>query len=359
MQRAFRRAPAAALASALASSVTAGCAHAPPPPAAAQPQVHVLGEAGLVPPRRVEASCPPAPPSPHEAEAKHLSGVARLTFIVRADGTVDSIQPDPAAATLFAEAAKAWLSSCRFEAGTLAGDAVDVLIQKVVGFRNLPRPPPALGEEPPPLEPLDVPVGVAPPYPIGCAPTAAPWGGQYPAEIEFIVHRDGRVGEVSVRPGPVEIPPADLELLRAWLDTCPFVPASYQDKPVPVRAKIVNRFPRDYPWDVAVKAMRNRGANAPLLSPDLTPPAPVDCKKPTMPELARQAGLAGLVVVEYVIESNGRVTRVALLNPGTPWILFQAVDDWLIGCRFTPAKTLDGRAVPVRVIQPFNFKFVS
>jgi Gram-negative bacterial TonB protein C-terminal len=351
-----------AIAVSLSGCLVAGCAHTPPPPSPAQPQPHSLGETGLIPPRLIEGSCALAPPDPKEAEAKHLSGVFWLDFVVRADGTADSIEPADAPA-IFAESGKAWLSSCRFEPGTLAGKPVDVRSHKVIAFRNPPPLPLLMGDEPPPFDPLDVPASVTPPEPVACAPLHAPWDGQYPAEIDFTVHRDGRVSDVSVHEGPVEIPPRTKELLLAWLDTCPFTPARYEDKPVSVRTRIVNRFPRDYPWGEAVQAFRERTAKiaAPSLSADLTPPLPLDCKPghPPYPEAARQRGVTGMVLAGYVVEPEGNVTHVSLYNPGVPWILFRTVREWLVACKFTPARDSDGRAVRARTIQPFTFKITD
>jgi TonB family protein len=329
----------------------------------AQPQAHFLDETGLIPPRLIEGSCALAPPYPKEAEPTHLSGVFSLDFVVRADGAVDSFGPGWDVPAIFAESGKAWLSSCRFEPATLAGKPVDVHSHKVIAFRNPPPLPPLMGDEPPPLGPLDVPASVTLPQPVACAPLRAPWGGQYPAEIDFTVHRDGRVSDVSVPEGPVEIPPTTKEFLLAWLDTCPFTPARYGDKPISVRTRIVNRFPPDYPWGEAVLAFGERTAKttALVLSADLTRPAPLDCKPshPEYPEDVRRRGVTGMVLAGYVVEPEGNVTHVSLYNPGTPWVLFRTVREWLLDCKFTPARDSDGRAVRARILQPFTFKIAD
>ena len=43
------------------------------------------------------------------------------------------------------------------------------------------------------------------------------------------------------------------------------------------------------------------------------------------------------------------------LAMAAPPILFEAVKKWLEGCAFTPSMS-GNRPVPVKIVQPFNFK---
>jgi TonB family protein len=61
-----------------------------------------------------------------------------------------------------------------------------------------------------------------------------------------------------------------------------------------------------------------------------------------------------MVLVSYIVNEDGRVTRVHLRNADAPPVLFAAVRDWLMSCRFDPA-TRDGRPIAIKIIQPFNF----
>ena len=95
-----------------------------------------------------------------------------------------------------------------------------------------------------------------------------------------------------------------------------------------------------------------------LLGSGMSRPQPsADCRpaKPVPPEQARQMGITGLVLVEYVVHSDGHVGEVVLKNPTAPPILFEAVKSWLLGCPFTPS--LSGtKPIAVKIIQPFTFK---
>lgn len=78
--------------------------------------------------------------------------------------------------------------------------------------------------------------------------------------------------------------------------------------------------------------------------------------KPMMPEQARTMGISGMVLVEFVVHSDGHAGEIVLKNKTAPPILFQAVKSWLEGCTYTPSiLTATGRPVPVKMIVPFQF----
>lgn len=80
------------------------------------------------------------------------------------------------------------------------------------------------------------------------------------------------------------------------------------------------------------------------------------CAPISMPEAARQAGIQGLVLVDFVIEPDGEVFEVGLKNRTAPPILFEAVAAWLRGCPFEPTVLKEtGRPARVRMVMPFNF----
>jgi TonB family protein len=99
-----------------------------------------------------------------------------------------------------------------------------------------------------------------------------------------------------------------------------------------------------------------------LLGAGMSRPSPVgDCApggqrpKPPTPEQARQMGVTGTVLVEYVVHTDGTVGNVLLKNPTAPPILFESVRQWLATCHYTPSMA-GGRPIPVKIIQPFIFR---
>lgn len=85
---------------------------------------------------------------------------------------------------------------------------------------------------------------------------------------------------------------------------------------------------------------------------DIQPPVKLRHVAPVYPELARRAGVQGLVVLECVIDPSGRVDRVKVLR-GHPLLdaaAVEAVRQW----RYTPTR-LNG--VPVAVLLTVTVQF--
>lgn len=83
--------------------------------------------------------------------------------------------------------------------------------------------------------------------------------------------------------------------------------------------------------------------------PHCNPPAP------SAPYSARQMGLDGRVVAEYVIHADGRADSLRVLNNDAPPMFAQAVREWLEQCSFEPAQ-LNGAPYSVRMTQVFRFE---
>jgi protein TonB len=81
------------------------------------------------------------------------------------------------------------------------------------------------------------------------------------------------------------------------------------------------------------------------------------CAPPRMPEAARRMGITGAVVARYVVEPDGTVSSVEIVNPSAPATLIDAVRAWLSACRFEPA-SIGGQTARVRMTQPFLFKLL-
>lgn len=77
--------------------------------------------------------------------------------------------------------------------------------------------------------------------------------------------------------------------------------------------------------------------------------------KPFAPEQAVVMQLTGTVLVEYTVYADGRVGEISLSKSSAHPALEEAVKSWLDGCAFSPALAR-GRAISLRVIQPYVFK---
>jgi protein TonB len=76
---------------------------------------------------------------------------------------------------------------------------------------------------------------------------------------------------------------------------------------------------------------------------------------PTMPEQARIMGITGAVVMRYVVETDGSVSRIQVRNSDAPPVLVEAVRTWLERCRFKPG-IARGQDARIQIDQPFVFK---
>ena len=76
--------------------------------------------------------------------------------------------------------------------------------------------------------------------------------------------------------------------------------------------------------------------------------------EPTYPEVARKARIAGIVIVECIIDKSGNVTNVQVLKP-LPFGLDQAAVDAVKRWKFKPG-TLNGQPVDVIFNLTVNFK---
>ncbi|MCK4303654.1 MAG: energy transducer TonB [Candidatus Eisenbacteria sp.] len=85
-----------------------------------------------------------------------------------------------------------------------------------------------------------------------------------------------------------------------------------------------------------------------------SPPEAVHLQPPEYPDLAKQAQAEGMVMVEVVIDENGRVIHASIYDSDTTEILELAALAAAKKCLFKPAMQRD-TPVKCRVCIPFNF----
>lgn len=84
-------------------------------------------------------------------------------------------------------------------------------------------------------------------------------------------------------------------------------------------------------------------------------PQPVKLVKPEYPEMARRAGVEGLVILHLLIDVDGSVIRVKVAKPSGEAGFEEAAVEAAWKCKFTPGKQ-NGRPVRVWVSLPFRFE---
>jgi hypothetical protein len=159
------------------------------------------------------------------------------------------------------------------------------------------------------------------------------WSGEIRAEYD--VDETGALHALRLDDFGDGAPEPVLRAIADWLAHCKFRPAQ--------RTEHVSQY-----FDVSTHEPA-------IVGTDMTRPVPVDCPgpRPQTPEAARELHMKGFVLVSYIVHKDGRVTHVQLRNDA-PQVLFVAVRDWLMSCRFTPSMHA-GKPIRVKIIQPFNF----
>lgn len=163
--------------------------------------------------------------------------------------------------------------------------------------------------------------------------------------LVFVESTDGRAESGPGVGAPVpDVPPIDLGSL-------PLPGDALQSK-----ALIRPLFPTDW----APRRGAGAGEGMPLEGPGLasvgtTGPEILSGPLPVYPELLRQAGLEGRVMLEARLDSTGRVQRASIsVVSATHQAFVEPARQALLATLFRPAR-INGRAVPILVRVPFAF----
>ncbi len=153
--------------------------------------------------------------------------------------------------------------------------------------------------------------------------------------------------EVVDIPDAIDIPPPPKELPK------PQVPVeAAPDEEVDEDIDIAPTLPEDF--DYVPPSMSGAGAGGNEFVAFDTKPEITHFEKPVYSEFAREAGLEGLVVVDVLVGTDGRVKAARVSRPVHP-VLDNAALAAAQKCRFTPGKQ---RNIPVEVwvSLPYNFR---
>ena len=192
---------------------------------------------------------------------------------------------------------------------------------------------------------------------------AAVYGTPQPIVAPAVTRRDTmlielpttRSGEVTDRAGSVPTAPR--------LPTAPLLPVLPLDQPTPTVSLTVAADPGALAA-LREAAVRDMGTLGPA-SEETTPlpvsaldelPALLNDLRPRYPEQLRAATVNGEVVVEYVIDRNGRVLANSIRTIRSDQPAFtHSVREALLTARFRPGRR-GGRSVPVLVRQRIRFE---
>lgn len=159
-------------------------------------------------------------------------------------------------------------------------------------------------------------------------------GSAVPPEVLWVLVAVDPQGNGAIVSGP----PAELApLLEAGLRQWRFAPARHAGVPVAaqVRVPVILLGPEEAPREASVS------------------PRPISKQPPVYPPAMFWSGLRGDVLVEFVVDQEGRVQNAVVvrsLNPGFNDAALEAIKHW----RFEPGR-IDGRPVNTRMQQPISF----
>jgi len=85
-------------------------------------------------------------------------------------------------------------------------------------------------------------------------------------------------------------------------------------------------------------------------------PQPLNNPVPKYPEIARKAGLEGVVIVKMLVDADGGIASTQILKSSGNALFDEAALSAARQSRFTPAKQRD-KCVRVWVSRPFTFRF--
>jgi protein TonB len=113
-----------------------------------------------------------------------------------------------------------------------------------------------------------------------------------------------------------------------------------------------------YPRDPFPPPPAPKSGSAPPFAVFDKEPVPTHFETPAYPELAREAGIEGIVHVKVVIDVEGRVVDAAVFFSDVTPSMERAALDAAYRCRFEPARQ-GNLAVQVSIIIPFEFRLTD
>jgi protein TonB len=165
-----------------------------------------------------------------------------------------------------------------------------------------------------------------------------------PIEIQPYRLREKKMQAIDI-PDEIVIPPPPKEIERPALPT---------ELEVSEDVSMEETIPEtDFNPFAPPEIQENTGGGEAFYAFD-TPPTPIKTVAPEYPDLARQAGAEGTVMIEVTINEAGRVIAARVIKSNTISSLEEAAKKAAMGWLFSPAKQRD---VPVKakIAIPFEF----
>lgn len=170
--------------------------------------------------------------------------------------------------------------------------------------------------------------------------------------LELIVDEEGRVAEVDVLRGqPMGLTEAAVDAVRQWR----YEPVLVDGEAVPVTLVATINFRLETGGPQPATEWQGRPVHR--TSPGTEPPTILSQTPPAYPEEARRAGVEGVVVLECIVDEEGRVVSAQVLR-GQPLGLSEAAVEAVLQWRYEPVLK-DGQPVVAAVVVTVNFRLAE
>lgn len=171
---------------------------------------------------------------------------------------------------------------------------------------------------------------------------------------EVMIDGQGNVADAKILRSVAGLDQAALDAVRQWR----YAPTTLNGRPVPVMATVSVNFSLA---DQSAPALAQDPAQWPLLidgkmplriGGNIPPPERTKYVTPAYPQDAKDAGVSGIVIMEIVVDGDGKVAGSHLLR-SVP-LLDQAAVDAVMAWEYAPV-LLNGNPVPVLMTVTVNF----
>lgn len=209
-----------------------------------------------------------------------------------------------------------------------------------------PAPEPEPAPPPPEPTPPEVDVPAPPPEPIP-APPSPPMPEPPPPDVPVPTVE-------AAPPPPIELPASRVPVrVRPRVADAPVPPTAAPSRPEPSSQAATPKRSAPAASQRSAQAPAQRG---PLSAGEVdNPPEVANANRPSYPYMARRRGVEGVVRVRFLVDRNGRVQNLEILQADPPGVFEDAVREAIPQWRFRPGRH-QGKAVETRVELPIRFE---
>ncbi len=158
-------------------------------------------------------------------------------------------------------------------------------------------------------------------------------------------------------PPPVKLPASRVPVrVRPRVAEAPAPPTAAPPRPAPTPQPAAPRRPAPAASSRTPEPARPPARRGPYAAGEVDqPPSVMNHQRPAYPYMARRRGVQGVVRVRFLVDREGRVRNLEILEADPPGVFEDAVREAIPAWRFRPGRQ-DGRTVETLVELPIRFE---